>query len=187
MDRALAAFRRTVELRPDDADAYYNLGVVVGEKIQALVNEKVAAYRKAVAAAEPISASVTNHFACTPPALVLEDDHKACQFGFRGARFFAEALGRYYFGRDRPTGTLPVPRTFLADDDLRLAMRNRNAPGSSMNLCVGDPASAREFVQRFIEIGIDELIFIMQMGTVPMELVTESVRTFGEKVIPYFS
>jgi Flp pilus assembly protein TadD len=47
LDRAMAAFQRTVELRPDDADAHYNLGVVVGEKIRALVDEKVAAYRKA--------------------------------------------------------------------------------------------------------------------------------------------
>ena len=47
LDAALDAFRRTVQLRPDDADGHYNLGVIVGEKIRGLVDEKVIAYRKA--------------------------------------------------------------------------------------------------------------------------------------------
>jgi hypothetical protein len=33
---------------------------------------------------------------------------------------------------------------------------------------------------------VDELIFVMQMGTVPNDLVLESVKTFGEKVLPHF-
>jgi alkanesulfonate monooxygenase SsuD/methylene tetrahydromethanopterin reductase-like flavin-dependent oxidoreductase (luciferase family) len=148
---------------------------------------KLAAYREAVAAADPITATVVDHFACTPPALVLSDDRRACEYGFRGARFFAAALSRYYFGRERPTGSLPVERGFLNEADLVAAMRNRNAPGAANNACIGDPVAAREFVQRFVEIGVDELIFIMQLGTVPMELVTESVRTFGEKVLPHFT
>jgi len=147
---------------------------------------KVEAYRDAVRVAEPVGASVVNHFACTPAALVLDDDRRACEHGFRGARFFAEALGRYYLGRDRPTGRLPVERGFLGEADLEAARRNRNTPGSSNNACIGDPSAARDFVARFVDIGVDELILIMQLGTVPMELVTESVRTFGEKVIPYF-
>jgi hypothetical protein len=65
-------------------------------------------------------------------------------------------------------------------------MAVRNSSADSNNACVGDPAAAREFVQRFIEIGVDELIFVMQMGTVPNELVTESVKTFGEQVLTHF-
>jgi hypothetical protein len=34
---------------------------------------------------------------------------------------------------------------------------------------------------------VDELILVMQMGTVPGEIVLESVRTFGEKVLPHFA
>ena len=39
---------------------------------------------------------------------------------------------------------------------------------------------------RFHDIGVDELMLVMQMGTVPHELVMESLRTFGEKVMPHF-
>jgi tetratricopeptide (TPR) repeat protein len=45
---ALEAFRAAATLDPANADAQYNLGVVMGEKIRALVDEKVATYRRAV-------------------------------------------------------------------------------------------------------------------------------------------
>ena len=51
---------------------------------------------------------------------------------------------------------------------------------------LGDPVAARETVERFKDIGVDELILVMQMGTVPHELVMESLRTFAEKVMPHF-
>ncbi|HVU00662.1 MAG TPA: LLM class flavin-dependent oxidoreductase [Polyangiaceae bacterium] len=148
---------------------------------------KVEAYRAAVERAEPVGKAVTNHFACTPPALVLPDDTQACRYGFRGARFFAETLSRYYLGGERPVGRLPVNRDFLSDDELAAAMAMRGESGSSQNVCVGDPVAAKEFVSRFVDIGVDELILVMQMGTVPVDLVTESIRTFGEKVLPHFS
>jgi alkanesulfonate monooxygenase SsuD/methylene tetrahydromethanopterin reductase-like flavin-dependent oxidoreductase (luciferase family) len=149
--------------------------------------DKVLAYRNAVKEAEPVGEFVVNHFACSPPALVLSDDKKACEYGFRGARFFGEALSRYYLSGDRPIGRLPIHRDFFAASDLESAMSQRNVSGSGSNICVGDPSAAKEFVQRFVDIGVDELILVMQMGTVPMELVTESIRTFGEKVLPHFS
>ena len=41
-------------------------------------------------------------------------------------------------------------------------------------------------MQRFIDTGVDELILVMQMGTVPHELILESLRTFAEAVMPHF-
>jgi alkanesulfonate monooxygenase SsuD/methylene tetrahydromethanopterin reductase-like flavin-dependent oxidoreductase (luciferase family) len=148
--------------------------------------DKIEGYRAAIAQAQPIGQTVTNHFACTPATLVLADDEKACRYGFRGARFFAESLARYYFSGERPVGKLAVPRGFLSEGDLADARRARNTPYHPMNALCGDAAFAREYVQRFVELGVDELICVMQMGTVPHELVMESIRTLGEKVIPHF-
>lgn len=149
--------------------------------------QKVADYREAVAAARPAGRSVTNHFACTPATLVLDDDREACRYGLRGARFFLESMSRYYLSGTRPVGRLDVPRGFLPDDELEEAMALRNAPGSHVATIVGDPACARETVQRFVDIGVDELILVMQMGTVPHALITQSLRTFAEKVMPHFA
>ena len=65
-------------------------------------------------------------------------------------------------------------------------MAFRNADGSQCNAVIGCPSSARESVSRFAAAGVDELICVMQMGTVPHELVLQSIRTFGEEVIPEF-
>jgi alkanesulfonate monooxygenase SsuD/methylene tetrahydromethanopterin reductase-like flavin-dependent oxidoreductase (luciferase family) len=127
----------------------------------------------------------TERFGCAPPCLVLDDDREACRFGLRGARFFTEALGAYYFGR--PTGPLNVPRDFLAEAELAEIIAHRNAPGSHMTAIVGDPVAARETVARFARAGVDELMLIMQLGTVPHELVMRSIRTFGERVMPHFA
>ena len=40
---------------------------------------------------------------------------------------------------------------------------------------------------RFVDAGVDELILVMQMGTVPHELVMRSLRVFAEKVAPHFA
>ena len=95
-------------------------------------------------------------------------------------------MGAYYFSNGRPIGPLGVPRDFLSDDDLEAAIAFRNAEGSQCNAVIGDPAAARESVSRFAAAGVDELICVMQMGTVPHELVRQSIRTFGEEVIPAF-
>ena len=49
------------------------------------------------------------------------------------------------------------------------------------------PEAAKETVARFADIGVDELILVMQMGTVPHELIMQSLRTFAEKVMPHFA
>ena len=148
---------------------------------------KVSAYKQAVAAATPSNFQKTDHFASTPVALCLDDDRKACAYGMRGARFFAESLAIYYFGGKRPTGLLPVNRDFLDDEELAEAMAFRGAEDAPAMSVVGDPVHCKEIVSRFADAGVDELILVMQAGTVPYELVIESIRTFGEKVMPDFA
>jgi alkanesulfonate monooxygenase SsuD/methylene tetrahydromethanopterin reductase-like flavin-dependent oxidoreductase (luciferase family) len=150
------------------------------------LQQKVREYKRAVADARPVGRQKTDWFACTPAALVLPDDREACRYGMRGARFFFEALSTYYLTGTRPTGALKVSRGFLPDDDLDAAMAARNAPGSPASSVIGDPTAAREMVSRFVDIGVDELILVMQMGSVPHELIMKSLRCFAEEVMPHF-
>ena len=118
--------------------------------------------------------------------ICLPDDREACRHGFRGARFFAESLQRYYTAGDRPLGEIDVPRDDFTEEDLEAAMAFRADPGAEAGMIVGDPGAAREAVSRFKAAGVDELICVMQMGTVPHEVILRSLRTFAEKVIPHF-
>jgi alkanesulfonate monooxygenase SsuD/methylene tetrahydromethanopterin reductase-like flavin-dependent oxidoreductase (luciferase family) len=151
-----------------------------------LLAEHIAAYRAAIASAEPAGFFVTNHFTCNPASLVLKDDRKACEYGLRGAMYFTEAMFHYY-GRERPVGPVPASTKPVPRAQIEEFRRRRNAPGSQLWSIIGDAHAARESVQRFVDVGVDELILVMQTGTTPHELVMESIRTFGEDVIPFFS
>jgi alkanesulfonate monooxygenase SsuD/methylene tetrahydromethanopterin reductase-like flavin-dependent oxidoreductase (luciferase family) len=176
--------------RPESAEAVGALGI--GALNFAIGNDtylakKVAGYRAAFEASPPTHYAKTNHFACTPVGLCLPDDREACRHGFRGAAFFAGALGVYYLSGKRPIGPLPVTRDFLPDAGLEMLMKSRSADQQLAMNVIGDPAACREIVSRFEKAGIDELILCMQTGTVPHELVMESIRTFGEQVMPHFA
>lgn len=149
--------------------------------------EKIRLYRESFARTTAPASRANNYFCCTPACLVLNDDRKACAYGFRGARFFGEALGTYFFSPQRIVGPLDIAREPLPEPKLNEQMAKRTQPGSQMVGIFGDPVAARQSVARFQEAGVDELILVMQMGTVPHEIVMESIRTFGEKVLPHFA
>jgi hypothetical protein len=45
---------------------------------------------------------------------------------------------------------------------------------------------ALEFVKRMEAVGVDEVQCMIQMGTVPQEVCMETIRQWGEKIIPHF-
>ncbi|MGW8378048.1 LLM class flavin-dependent oxidoreductase [Streptomyces sp. ODS28] len=153
---------------------------------QKKLTQRVRRYREAVAAAEPAGEAVTDHYACTPMSTVLEDDRRACAYGFRGASFFWQSQMKYYGGEQRPLGPLDADAGPLSEEDLQRAMDERLAPDTPMTGVIGSPEVCRKQIERFEEAGVDELILVMQMGTVPHEVVMESIRTFGEQVLPHF-
>jgi alkanesulfonate monooxygenase SsuD/methylene tetrahydromethanopterin reductase-like flavin-dependent oxidoreductase (luciferase family) len=149
--------------------------------------ERVRGYRAAIGDAARAGKRINDQFACTPTCIVLRDDRKACEHGFRGGRFFAECLASYFLGASRPVGPLDVSRDPFTPRALDEAMAARNRPGTQLVAINGDPASARETVSRFDAAGVDELILVMQLGTVPHDVVCESLRTFAEDVMPHFT
>jgi alkanesulfonate monooxygenase SsuD/methylene tetrahydromethanopterin reductase-like flavin-dependent oxidoreductase (luciferase family) len=146
----------------------------------------VEGYRAAIRRAEPVGDVVTERFCCNPSSLVLRDDRKASQYGLQGAQFFLRAMMAYYGTENRPLGPLRAPRQMPSDANVEAFMAARNTSGSQLSTVIGDPACARESVQRFVEAGVDELILVMQTGTQPHELVMESIRTTAEDVIGHF-
>ena len=52
---------------------------------------------------------------------------------------------------------------------------------------VGTPAQLREFLRRYEEAGVDQLIFVMQAGKNRHEHIMESLELFGREVLPEFA
>jgi alkanesulfonate monooxygenase SsuD/methylene tetrahydromethanopterin reductase-like flavin-dependent oxidoreductase (luciferase family) len=127
-----------------------------------------------------------NYFCSTPNTLVLDDDRKACEYGFRGARFFKEGLSTYFLSTQPVTGELEIARDPLGESELTALMAERDG-GAHVLSIIGNPAAARRAVDRFVAAGVDELILVTQMGTIPNDVVLESIRIFAEKVMPYYA
>ena len=50
----------------------------------------------------------------------------------------------------------------------------------------GSVDQAIRYVERLIASGADEILFLVQMGTVPHEATMETIRNIGEHLIPHF-
>jgi len=151
-----------------------------------LLADRVRGYREAISTCTPIGSQITNHFACNPAALVLKNDFKACRYGLRGARFFLQAMV-YYNSAERRIGPTDAVQDFPSAEEIEEFRSRRNTPNSQLSTIIGDPSVARETIARFQQVGVDELILVMQNGTTPHELVMESIRTIADEVMPYFT
>jgi alkanesulfonate monooxygenase SsuD/methylene tetrahydromethanopterin reductase-like flavin-dependent oxidoreductase (luciferase family) len=168
------------------------------------VAEKNAIYRKAYANrkdSEQVGSRPTEHLAALCPAIVLDDGQEARRIGLRGQRFFMEAIGHW-----GSAGAMPLPDPSSWPDDLTaqtgdgtniiqsaigrekvsvdfgdpsMAMLNPNHAYGTVEDCIG-------YVERLIDAGADEILFLNQMGTVPQWAMLETIRKIGEHVIPHF-
>ena len=150
---------------------------------EAQLEANVAAYRAAIARCPQPPRRITNQFCCTPAALVLDDDREACEIGFRGARYHQEGLGHYFFSPARTLGSPGLDTAPLPLAELDRAMAARGNLDQPLNTVIGDPSAALDSVRRFQAAGVDELILVMQMGTVPHDAVMRSLRLFSERVM----
>jgi alkanesulfonate monooxygenase SsuD/methylene tetrahydromethanopterin reductase-like flavin-dependent oxidoreductase (luciferase family) len=145
-----------------------------------------------------VSSEVNDHFSALCPTIVLDDAPAAVQVGARGQRFFAEAIAHWYGGG-------PPPRAGDADEDQVAeieAARERmvthlheakipagpNAT-TTFNLvehAYGSWRDAIAFAERLEDAGADEIMCLIQMGTVPQAACMETIRQWGEHVIPHF-
>jgi hypothetical protein len=138
------------------------------------------------------------HIAALCPAIVLDDNEEARRIGIRGQRYFMESLGYWYGGGERPdpekwkddtfvdgNGQSVIKSRFASEEvsvdfsDPTMAMMNPNHAYGTVEDCIG-------YVQRLIDAGADEILFICQMGTVPQWAQLETLKNIGEKVIPHF-
>ncbi len=140
------------------------------------------------------------HLAALCPAIVLDDGKKARAIGHRGQRFFTEAIRHWY----NPGGDSPPPRAEIADmDDLEVLRREGEALVAYLheekievgtestglynpNHAYGTAEDAMGYVQRLADAGADEIMFLIQMGTVPQWAALETIRKLGQEVMPHF-
>lgn len=142
------------------------------------------------------------HLAALCPAIVLEDRGEARRIGLRGQRFFIEAIEHFYAGGPAPVvDDLSAEEQLAAINDRREKMISHlgeekieitSAQLSDLDAAqygveldaYGTVENAVRYVQRLIDAGADEILFLMQMGTVPHWAIMETIKNIGTHVIP---
>jgi alkanesulfonate monooxygenase SsuD/methylene tetrahydromethanopterin reductase-like flavin-dependent oxidoreductase (luciferase family) len=152
------------------------------------LSDRLAAYRAAASDAQPAGAFVNDRVAGYTVALCLEDDREAKTIGGAGYVFNLRKWVEYI----RPLSELPSHAWYaeLLDNPLVEAMEEAD-PFVAGNMlaelgycALGDPDACIGVLKRFEAIGVDEVLLLMQTAGVPHEKVCESIRLFGEAVIP---
>lgn len=160
-------------------------------------------YRDAIDARDGsqfVSTVQNNHLVALCPTIVAEDGQKARQIGARGQRFFAQSIAHWFSG-----GKSGIPDEAVVDGvdhvkeiqdaaEQQVAMLHEakipvtvNATATyNINHAYGTAEDAIGYVQKLIDAGADEIMCLIQMGTVPQEACMETIRIWGEEVIPHF-
>ncbi|WP_329113602.1 LLM class flavin-dependent oxidoreductase [Streptomyces sp. NBC_01465] len=145
-----------------------------------------------------VSTVVNDHFSVLCPTIVLDDREEARRIGIRGQRFFAQSIGHWYGGAGIPDEAVDgsadeaaAMRSAAEQVVARLNEQNipvRPAATATFNAdhAYGSADDAIAYVERLRDAGADEIMCLIQMGTVPQEACLETIRQWGAKVIPYF-
>jgi len=147
-------------------------------------------YRQNVANAKPVGEFVNNQFAATTMALVAPTDEEAIEYGKPGADFFAESIATLFipWGKKKDA---PESYQYYVSLAQMAERRLRERPSfeeqfESGALCMGSVERCRRVVERYAATGVDQLIVMCQVARIPHEKVMQTIRLFGEEIIPQF-
>jgi alkanesulfonate monooxygenase SsuD/methylene tetrahydromethanopterin reductase-like flavin-dependent oxidoreductase (luciferase family) len=151
----------------------------------------------------PIGDAVNANVACVTTFMCDRDEETALARGIEGANFFGYSLAHYYvFGRHAPAGTDvwaeyqarrgergfdPVAVAMATRENDRLGARVVQDGFGGLRGAIGTPDQIRDYLRRYEECGVDQVIFCSQAGKNRHEHIMESLELFGKEVLPEFA
>jgi alkanesulfonate monooxygenase SsuD/methylene tetrahydromethanopterin reductase-like flavin-dependent oxidoreductase (luciferase family) len=149
----------------------------------------------------PVGRSVNTNIACVTQMMCADDEEEALRRGLEGGNFFGYSLGHYYIFGEHMPGTTDVwaefverrgergysPEIEAALESERLGAKIAAGDRTGLRGATGTPQQIREYLRRFEEAGVDQVIFIMQAGKNRHEHICESLEKFGTEVLPEFA
>ena len=150
----------------------------------------------------PIGDAVNANVAMVSTFMCAETEEEALARGVEGGNFFGYSLAHYYiFGRHQPgrtnvwreyekqrsdQGFSPEAVLQAANNDDRLGAKVVQDGVAGLRGATGTPEQIRDYLRRFEECGVDQIIFISQAGKNRHEHIMESLELFGREVLPEF-
>ena len=124
----------------------------------------------------PIGRAVNPNVAMVTGFMCHQDSATAVAQGLEGFKFFGFALAHYYI-----TGT-HVPGRLSVWEEFKKAPPFPELPTGG----IGSPDEVRANLEKFEEVGVDQVVFIQQGGNNRHEDICSSLELFADRVMPDF-
>ena len=151
----------------------------------------------------PVGDAVNANLAIVTPLMCARTEDDALARGVEGANFFGYSLAHYYvFGKHRPAitnvwseyeerrsaaGYSPEAVIQAAKNPERLGAKVVDGGIAGLRGAVGTPDQIRDFIRRYDQCGVDQVIFVSQAGNNRHEHIMESMELFASQVMPEFA
>jgi alkanesulfonate monooxygenase SsuD/methylene tetrahydromethanopterin reductase-like flavin-dependent oxidoreductase (luciferase family) len=151
----------------------------------------------------PIGDAVNANVACVTSFFCHADEAEAVRRGAEGTNFIGYSLGHYYvFGRHKPgdgnlweeyherrgeRGFDPDAVALAAGAPERLGARAVTEGGTSgLRGAIGTPGQVRDYLRRYEECGVDQVILSCSAGRNRHDHIMETLELFAREVMPEF-
>ncbi len=139
-------------------------------------------YKEAIADADPVGDYVNDNFAITTSFMCLEDGDAARDWMTRSGNGRQQSLVFKYLDTFPTPSGIPEWPTEIPDPTLE-QLAAAHAAGTAV---VGTPDECAEALEKWDDIGVDQLILGPSGSIYPPEVVEETTALFGTEVIPRF-
>jgi alkanesulfonate monooxygenase SsuD/methylene tetrahydromethanopterin reductase-like flavin-dependent oxidoreductase (luciferase family) len=148
-----------------------------------------------------LGAAVNPNVACVTTFMCMPTEERAIAAGVEGANFFGYSLLHYVIqGAHEGGGEALWDRYEQFRDSAGFSVFGASQSQESLGAkvtdgegdaglrgAVGTPTQIREFLRRYEEVGVDQVIFVSQAGKNRHEDIMESLELFGTEVLPEFA
>ncbi|MDX2592754.1 LLM class flavin-dependent oxidoreductase [Streptomyces sp. WI03-4A] len=167
--------------------------------------EWVDAYYGTLASQEcrPLGHAVNANVAMVLPFMCHEDEEVALDRGLEAAHFFSYSLMHYYMTGEHRPGVTDIWAEFqAAKESLGFTRTPAAAPAEGdeqsgveqammdqvgmLRRGIGTPEQIRDIIRRYEAVGVDQIIFSVQIGKNRHEHIMESLELFAREVMPEF-
>ena len=139
-------------------------------------------YKNAVANATPVGDYVNDNIMAVTNLVCMEDRNKAFETAANMKMNYYTSLMHKWLDN------IPTPDWFpkwpeILPEPTPEQIEKATAGGYAV---VGDPDDCAKAIQRWVDIGVDQLTFSPTTNTLPTNVVIESMELFGREVLPQF-
>jgi alkanesulfonate monooxygenase SsuD/methylene tetrahydromethanopterin reductase-like flavin-dependent oxidoreductase (luciferase family) len=142
-------------------------------------------YRAGIAEAKPVGDFITNQIAGFTTMYVGDNDAEAREWGGWNSVKHHERVGKYYGNVQERPGY--GERSQSVQARIEVAHEDYQTSIEEARMCVGGVETVDKIVQRYVNVGIDELIGVVQYNHITHEQTMNTIRLMGEQIIPKYN